>query len=166
MSEEKITIHIKYRDLEQTFVGNVDDVWVSVNRFFSQVIPSFDVARKVTLTVDLQKLIQDVERVIAIAPEGPALLVSKQKLTDSETIQLYLLAAHIGYRLGHLNRDSFSKEELQTRLAKSPKITSTRLGELCREGMATKTGEGHYKITTIGIKCLQEETLLKIREKI
>lgn len=166
MSEEKITVHVKYRDVEQTFVGNVDDVWVSVNRFFSQVIPSFDVARKVMLTVDLQKLIEDVDGVIAIAPEGPELLISKQKLTDSETIQLYLLAAHIGYRLGHLSRDSFSKEEIQTRLGKSSKITSTRLGELCREGMATKTGEGDYKISTIGIKRLQEETLLKIREKI
>lgn len=166
MGEEKITVHVKYRDVEQTFVGNVDDVWVSVNRFFSQVIPSFHVARKVMLTVDLQKLIEDVKGVIAIAPEGPELLISKQKLTDSETIQLYLLAAHIGYKLGHLNRDSFSKEELQTRLGKSSKITSTRLSELCREGMATKTGEGCYKITTIGIKRLQEETLPKIREKI
>lgn len=166
MSEEKITVHVKYRDVEQTFVGNVNDVWVSVNRFFSQVIPSFDVARKVMLTVDLQKLIEDVEGVIAIAPEGPELLISKQKLTDSETIQLHLLAAHIGYRLGHLSRGSFSKEELQTRLGKSSKITSTRLGELCREGMATKTGEGYYKITTIEIKRLQEETLPKIREKI
>ncbi len=166
MREEKITVHVKYRDVEQTFVGNVDDVWVSVNRFFSQVIPSFDVARKVTLTVDLQKLIQDVEGVIAIAPEGPELLISKQKFTDSETIQLCLLAAHMGYKLGHLSRDSLSKEELQTRLGKSSKITSTRLGELCREGMATKTGEGYYKITTIGIKRLREETLPKIREKI
>jgi len=166
LSEEKITVHVKYRDVEQTFVGNVDDVWVSVNRFFSQVVPSFDVARKVMLTVDLQKLIEDIKGVIAIAPEGPELLISKQKLTDSETIQLYLLAAHVGYRLGHLGRDSFSKEELQTRLGKSAKITSTRLGELCREGMATRNEEGYYKITTIGIKHLQEETLPKIRERI
>ncbi|UCE15549.1 MAG: hypothetical protein JSV12_06660 [Candidatus Bathyarchaeota archaeon] len=166
MSEEKITVQVKYRDVEQTFVGNVDDVWVSVNRFFTQMIPSFHVARKVMLTVDLQKLIENVEGVIAIAPEGPEILISKQKLTDSETIQLYLLAAHIGHKLGHLNGNSFSKEELQTRLGKSSKITSTRLSELCREGMATKTDEGDYKITTIGIKRLQEGILLKIREKI
>ena len=166
LSEDKITVHVKYRNVEQSFVGNVDDVWASVNRFFSQVIPSFNMARKVMLTVDLQKLIEDVEGVIAIAPEGPELLISKQNLTDSETIQLYLLAVHIGHRLGHLSRDSFSKEELQTRLGKSSKITSTRLGELCREGMATKTEEGNYKITTIGLKRLQEETILKIREEI
>ncbi|RLI44279.1 hypothetical protein DRO69_07730 [Candidatus Bathyarchaeota archaeon] len=166
MSEEKITVHIKYRDIEQTFVGNVNDVWIGVNKFFSQMIPSFNVAHKILLTADIQSLIEDSRDVIAIAPEGPELLISKQKLTDSEIIQLYLLAAYIGHKLGHLNRDAVSKEELQTRLGKSSKITSTRLGELCREGVATKTEEGDYKITTIGIKRLQEEVLPKIRERI
>lgn len=166
MSEEKITVHIKYRDVEQTFVGNVNDVWVGVNKFFSQMIPSFDVAQKVLLTADLPKLIEDFKDVVALAPEGPELLISKRRLTDSEIVQLYLLAAYMGYKLGYLSRDSMSKRELQTRLGKTSKITSTRLGELCREGMAIKTEEGNYKITTIGIKRLQEEALLKIREKI
>lgn len=162
MSEGKITVHIKYRDVEQTFVGNVNDVWVGVNKFFSQMIPSFDVAQKVLLTADLPKLIEDFKDVIALAPEGPELLISKRRLTDSEIIQLYLLAAYMGYKLGHLSKDSMSKKALQTRLGKTSKITSTRLGELCREGMAIKTEEGNYKITTIGIKRLQEEALPKI----
>jgi len=166
LSEGKITVHIKYRDVEQTFIGNVNDVWVGVNKFFSQMIPSFDVAHKVLLTADLPKLIGDFKDVIALAPEGPELLISKRRLTDSEIIQLYLLAAYMGYKLGHLSKDSMSKKALQTRLGKTSKITSTRLGELCREGMAIKTEEGNYKITTIGIKRLQEEALPKIREKI
>jgi len=166
LSEGKITVHIKYRDVEQTFVGNVNDVWVGVNKFFSQMIPSFDVAQKVLLTADLPKLIEDFKDVIALTPEGQELLISKRRLTDSEIIQLYLLAAYMGHKLGHLSRDSMSKKELQTRLGKTSKITSTRLGELCREGMAIKTEEDNYKITTIGIKRLQEEALPKIREKI
>jgi hypothetical protein len=166
LSEEKITVHIKYRDVEQTFIGNVNDVWAGVNKFFSQMIPSFDMAHKVLLTADLQKLIEDFKDVIALAPEGPELLISKRRLTDSEIIQLYLLAAYMGHKLGHLSKDSMSKKELQTRLGKSSKITSTRLGELCREGLAIKTEEDSYKITTIGIKRFQEEALPKIREKI
>lgn len=164
--EGEVTVHVRYGGVEQTFTGSVNDVWISVNRFFSDVIPAFDIARKVTLTVDLAKLVEDFKDVIAIAPEGPEVLIPKERLTDSETLQLYLLAAYVGYRLGHLSSDSVSKEELQTRLGKSSKITSTRLGELCREGMTTKTEEDDYKITTIGIKRLQEETLPKIREKI
>jgi hypothetical protein len=166
LSKETITVHIKYQDVEQTFTGNVNDVWISINRFFSEMIPALEVARKVVLTVDLEKLIDDCKNIVAVAPEGPSLLVSKQKLTDSETLALHLLAAYIGNKLGLLNRDTLSKEELQARLGKSAKITSTRLGELCREGLATKTEEDNYKITTIGIKSLQEEALPKIRERI
>jgi hypothetical protein len=166
LSEEKITVHIKYKDVEQTFVGNVNHVWVIVNNFFSQMIPSFDVAQKVLLIPDLPKLIEDFKNVIALANEGPELLISKRRLTDSEIIQLYLLAAYMGHKLGRLSRDAMSKKELQTRLGKTPKITSTRLGELCREGVAIKTEEDNYKITTIGIKRLQDELLPKIREKI
>jgi hypothetical protein len=166
LSEEKITVHIKYKDVEQTFVGNVNYVWVIVNNFFSQMIPSFDVAQKVLLIPDLPKLIEDFKNVIALATEGPELLIPKRRLTDTEIIQLYLLAAYMGHKLGRLSRDAISKKELQTRLGKTSKITSTRLGELCREGVAIKTEEDNYKITTIGIKRLQDELLPKIREKI
>ncbi len=152
--------------MEQTFTGNVNDVWVSVNRFFSEMIPAFEVARKAILTVDLEKLVDDCKNIIAVIPEGPRLLVSKQKLTDNETLALHLLAAYVGHKLGLLDKNSLSKEELQAGLGKSAKITGTRLGELYREGLAAKTEEDHYKITTIGVKSLQEEVLPKIRAKI
>jgi len=163
---EEITVFIKYRDVEQTFTGNVNDVWVSVNRFFSEMIPAFDIARKVTLTVDIAKLVEDFKDVIAIAPEGPELLIPKEKLTDNETLQLYLLATYVGYRLGKLTREIMTKEELAAKLRKNMKIIGTRLGELVKEGMVTKTEEGNYKITTIGIKRLQDETLPKFRAKL
>ena len=155
---ERITVHVKYGEIEQTFTGNVNDVWVSVNKFFGELVPAFDVARKVTLTVDLARLIEDFKDVVAIAPEGPEVLISKEKLTDSETLQLYLLAAYMGYRLGKLTRETMTKEELMAKLGKNMKITTTRLGELIKQGMITKTEEANYKITTIGIVQLQKET--------
>ena len=167
MSEDKkITVNVKYRDVEQTFSGNVNDVWVSVNRFFSEMIPALGVARKVVLTADFQGIIEDCKDVVAVAPEGAALLIPKAKLTDSETLSLHLLATYIGYKLGLLNSDAVSKEELRVRLGKSGKITSTRIGELIREGWVTKTGDDNYKITTIGIKNLQRDVLPRIRAKI
>lgn len=164
-AERVVWVHVKYGGVEQTFTGNVNDVWISVNRFFSETVPAFDVARKVTLTVDLAKLIEDFKDVIAIAPEGPELLISKERLTDSETLQLYLLAAYMGYRLGKLTRETMTKEELAAKLGKNMKITTTRLGELVKQGMVTKTEEGNYKTTTISIKRLVEEALPKIRTK-
>ena len=65
MSQDTVTVHIKFRDVEQTFTGDVEQVWASINRFFSEFIPSFELARKITLTIDLQRLIEDVEGIIA-----------------------------------------------------------------------------------------------------
>jgi len=161
LSKDTITVHVKYRGMEQTFTGNLNDVWISVNRFFSEMIPAFELARKVTLTVDLAKVVEDFKDVIAIAPEGPELLIPKEKLTDSETLQLYLLAAYMGYQLGKLTQETMTKEELATKLGKNMKITSTRLGELVKEGMVTKTEEGNYKITTKAIIQLQKRNTTK-----
>lgn len=166
MSEDRLTLNIKYKGIEQTFTGNVNDVWISMNKFFSEMVPALEVARKVVLTANFQSLIEDCKDIIAVAPEGAALLVPKAKLTDSETLSLHLLATYIGYKLGLLDSDAVSKEELQVRLGKSGKITSTRLGELCREGWATKTSDDSYEITTIGIKNLQRDVLPRIRAKL
>jgi predicted transcriptional regulator len=164
LNKETVTVHIKYLETEQTFTGDVNHVWVSVNRFFSEMIPALQIVKKALLTVDLENLIEDCKNIIAVAPEGPVLLVSRQKLTDSETLTLHLLATYIGNKLG-LSKIFLTKEELQAGLGKNAKITSTRLGELCREGLATKTDEGNYRITTLGIKRFQE-ALPQIREKL
>jgi len=156
----QVTVHVKYGDVEKTFTGSVNDVWVSVNKFFSEMIPAFDIARKVTLTVDLAKLIEDFKDAVAIAPEGPEVLIPKEKLTDSEFLQYYLLAAYVCYRLGKRSTDAMSKEELQAKLGKNTKITATRLGELVKQGNVVKTDDGNYRISTVGVKKLQEEVEL------
>jgi hypothetical protein len=164
LTDEEIKVHIKYKDIEQTFTGETNQVWSSINRFFTEMIPAIQTIKNAILTVDLETLIKDCKNVIALAQEGPVILVSKQRLTDTETIMLYLLAAYIANKLGQ-SKDCVSKEELQSGLGKSAKITSTRLGELIREGQATKTEEGNYKITTLGIKRFQE-VLPEIKEKL
>ena len=165
MTKETVTVHIKYQETEQTFTGDANQVWISINRFFTEMLPALQTVKKALLTVDLESLIEDCKNIIAVAPEGPVLLVPKQKLTDSETLTLNLLAAYIGNKFGQ-TKDVLSKEELQAGLGKSAKITSTRVGELIREGLATKIEEGKYKITMLGLKRFQEEALPEIREKL
>ena len=164
MTEETVSVHIKYQETEQTFTGDANQVWISINRFFNEMIPALQTVKKVLLTVELESLIEDYKNIIAVAPEGPVLLVSKQKLTDNETLTLHLLATYISNKLGQ-PKDYLTKDELQTGLGKNAKITSTRLGELTREGLATKTQEGNYKITTLGIKLFQK-VLPEIQKKL
>jgi len=156
-AEDTVTVHVKYGQVEQTFTGNANAVWVSLNKFFSEMIPTYTIARKMTLTIDLSDLIEEAKGAIAIAPEGPEVLVPKEKLTDSEALQFYLLGAYLAFRLGKLTTDAMTKEELQAKLGKSSKITGTRLGELVKEGSVMKTDEDGYRLTTVAVKRLQGE---------
>ncbi len=164
--EDRITAQIKYKDVEKTFSGGVNDVWISINKFFSEFIPAFEVSRKLVLTVDLQKLVKDCEGVVGFAEEGAYLLVSSDRLTDVETLVLLLLASYVGYKLGVMESDAVSREELQAKLGKSSKIVSTRLGELVKREIATRTNDGEYKITTFGIIQVQKDFLPRIKAKI
>ena len=56
-----ITIQIKYGNIEKTFTGDPEQVWLAVNKFFSEFLPSFEIAQKLTLNVDLQKLAKECE---------------------------------------------------------------------------------------------------------
>ena len=161
-----IRVQIKYKDVEKTFTGNIDEVWLSINKLFRDFIPTLEIANRLMLKVDLQKLTEDCAGIIAFSKEGPALLVPRSKLTDNEALGLWLLANYVGCQLGILESDAVLKEELQMRLGKDAKITSTRLGELLKNEICAKTTDEKYRITTFGIVQIQKETLPKIKAKV
>lgn len=76
-----ITIHIKYENLEKTFTGKPEDIWLSISKFFSEFLPTFETIKRITLSIDLQKLLKDLENIVAFSQEGPNILIPK-KQTD------------------------------------------------------------------------------------
>jgi len=162
----KLTVNVKFGDVEQIFTGSVEDVWLCLNRFFGEFVPSFDIAKRLVLSVDLQSLVKDCEGLVAFSKEGANVLVSKDKLTDNETLMLWLLAGHVGHDLGLLASDCVSKEELQAKLGKSGKIVSTRLGELVKMDMVAKLADDKYRITIFGVVQMQKDIIPKIKAKV
>ena len=163
--QDNVTVRIKYRDLEKEFSGTIEDAWLSLSKFFSEFLPSFEIAKKLLLNVDNQQLAKDCEGLIAFSKEGSNLLVPGTKLTDNETLLMWLLASHLGHKLGILVVDTLTKEELRLKLGKSGKITSTRLGELVKNSSVTKTENEKFKITTFGVSLMQKEILPRIKSK-
>jgi DNA-binding HxlR family transcriptional regulator len=161
---EKVSVHVKFGDVEQTFVGTAEDVWFLVNKFFSEMMPDLEILSNIVLTVDLQRLMEDCRDIVAITPEGIAVLVPKEQLTDNEALLLHLLAGYIAQKSGLTETGVLSKEALRNGLSKSSKIISTRLGELTRKGQVVKMNND-YKISTIGIKTLQNELLPRLKAK-
>jgi hypothetical protein len=162
----QIEVHVKYKDIDKTFTAtSAEQAWLMLDRFFHEVIPSYEIASKLWLDVDVAALVKDLEGIVAFSPEGSNLMLSKSKLTDNETLMLWLLASYIGCKLGKLASDSLTKEELQAKLGKSGKITSTRLGELVKNDMVVKTEADSYRITTFAVVQLQKDILPKIKAK-
>lgn len=162
---EKVAVRLKYKNVEKTFSAFPEEAWFLMSKFFNEFLPSFEVAKKLLLSVDLHQLAKDCEGLIALSHEGSNLLVSKNKLTDNETLLLWLLADYLGYKLGMKANYAISKEKLQAKIGKSGKITSTRLGELVKSDMVSKTSDDKFKITTYGVVQMQKSILSKIRTK-
>jgi hypothetical protein len=163
---EKIHVQIKYKDIEQKFCAEPQEAWLLLNQFFKDIIPSFEIAQKLWLNVDAAQLAKDLNGIVAFSSDGPSLLAPKNKLTDNEILSVWLAAYYLGYKLGLVNSDSLSKDELQFKLCKSGKITSTRLGELVKNDFAAKTADERFRITTFGVVQAQREVLPRIKSKI
>jgi hypothetical protein len=164
-TQAKVEVHIKYKGVEKTFSGIPEDTWLLLSKFFNEFLPSFEIANKLMLSVDVQRLAEDCEGLIAFSQEGANLLVPKSKLTDNETLLMWLLASYLGNKLGMMESDALSKEELQAKLGKSGKITSTRLGELLKSDVVAKTTDEKFKITTFGVAQMEKDVLPKIKAK-
>lgn len=162
---DNLTAQVRFKGVEKTFSGTPEQVWLLLSKFFGDFLPTFETAKKLLLSVDVQRLAKDCEGVIAFSKEGPNFMVDREKLTDNETLTLWLLANYVGFQLGATKKETVSKEELQIKLGKNPKIASTRLGELVKNETATKTANEEYRITTMGIVQMQKEILPKIKAK-
>ena len=167
MSEktEKVQVHLKYKELDQQFSAQPKEAWVLINQFFKDVIPSFEMAQKLWISIDVQQLAKNLEGIAAYSSDGATLLVPKNKLTDNDALSLWLAAYYLGAKLGMVNTDILSKNDLQTKLGKSGKIISTRLGELAKNGSVQKTTDEKFRITTMGIIQVQKEVIPKIKSK-
>jgi len=162
---EKIHVQIKYKDIEQQFSADPQEAWFLLNQFFKEFIPSFEIAQKIWLNVDVQQLAKDLNGIAAFSGDGASLLVPKNKLTDNEALLVWLAAYYLGHKLGLINCDSLSKDELQSKLGKSGKITSTRLGELVKTEMVAKDADDRFRVTTFGVTQTQKDVIPKIRAK-
>jgi len=163
---EKVQIHLKFKEIEQKFSAQPEEAWLLINQFFKEFVPSFEIAQKLWLSIDVEQLAKDLEGMAVFSNDGVSLLVPKNKLTDNEALTLWLTAYYLGNKLGMVNVDVLSKDELQLKLGKSGKITSTRLGELSKSGFVLKTSDEKFGMTTFGVFQAQKEIIPKIKLKI
>jgi len=162
---EKITVKIRYKEVEQQFSAEPQEAWLLVIQFFKDLVPFFDIAQKLSLNIDVVQLASDLKGIVAFSGDGASLQVPKKNLTDNEALLLWLTAYFLGYKLGLVQSDAVSKEELQAKIGKSGKITSTRLGELVKNDFVAKVSDEKFRIKTFGVVEVEKEVIPRIKSK-
>ncbi len=162
---EKVIIKIKYKHIEKTITASPEETWRFLRGFFKEFIPSYKIAEKLTINVNIQKIAKECEGLIVYLSDQPIILKPNKKLTDTETILLWLLAYYLGNEINIIESKSISTDFFQSKLKKSRKIIITRLNELAKNNMIKKISASDYALTYLGISLMQKEILSKIKLK-
>ena len=114
------------------------------------------------LTVDESIIIEHVldrlSKLIGITKTGKVIFkISRDALTTKNQIALYAIGKYMAKQAGYIESDQISIEELSRELGISPKIASTRAGELRREGRLISLERGMYRINPILIESIISE---------
>lgn len=159
MSEEKMKVHLKIDNFETELEGSPEEVALEVNRLASQLVPTFNLARKVYLSYSLSDLMNKFSDYVRITPEGPRVLASKP-LSDKILIALQLVAVKIAAESGKLSSSRSTLQELERTTGLNPKSISSRLSELVKAGLVERVvvDDGtFYFINTMGIDWLARQ---------
>jgi len=161
--EEKLEVSVKYGQLESHFTGTVGDVLRGMIGFLSRVCPTYDLASRLVMAVDVKKLIEGLEGIIAITEEGLVSTIPSDLLSDKEAIRLQLIKAYLGYRLARQDKETMSLGDIITETRGKSGAVAGRLSEMAGNGLVVRVGKGEYRITTLGIKDFCDTVLPKIK---
>ncbi|MEM1517558.1 MAG: winged helix-turn-helix transcriptional regulator [Nitrososphaerota archaeon] len=160
---DKMRLSLQYGDLKADFEGTPEEVTKLLIRFLEQNIPTYSIARRITLTVDLESLVDAVETYIGYSKDdGFFLKPGFQQLPSSDQILLLLAKRYLENIWGITQTPAMSMREISEKLGLKEGTSSSRLTELIRKGMVRRLERGDYTITTLG---LQELMKLKKQEK-
>ncbi|MBS7642740.1 MAG: winged helix-turn-helix transcriptional regulator [Candidatus Bathyarchaeia archaeon] len=163
---DEIEVIVRKGDLHIEFRGSTDSVIRSLLKFISEIHPTWFLASKLALKLDLVEVFEKASGVIAVGPEGPMIVVDRGKLTDVELIWLSLAKAWIAYHIGLTEDYTVTSRDIQRETGIKPGTISARLSELSSQGYLDKPRRGVYKLTSLGVKRLIEDIIPEIKGKI
>ena len=161
--ESKVEVLVRYRDMEVKFNGTPDEVTRAFLQFMEKMLPSLELVSTLVLTVDLEKLLHELQGIIAVTDEGIILTIARESIGEREAILLHLVKASVGFQLSKLEGDSLSIADILTLTGGKPSTTAARLSELVDLGWVERVGRGEYRITTFGVRSFEESVLPRLK---
>jgi len=160
----KLIVRLEYGDMKAEYEGAPDEVFKGVVDFVKKLHPSVELLSKFTLSVDLRKLIEEIEEVVAIQPSGPVIL-SGADMTIEQAISLLLAGAYAGNQVKLIDKDSLTLDSLMKLTGKTEGALTGTLSRMKDKQVVEKLQEGGYRITLLGIKYVLENVVPNLKSK-
>ena len=164
--ESSLEVVVKYKNVETKFTGKPDNVINALIKYVSQVLPGYELVSGLTLTVDMENLLNSIKGLIAFTPEGIVVTIPRDKLGgERDIILIQLVKSYVGFKTGRTEKDSLTMGELLTLTGGKSGTVGARLSELTSLGWVERVGRGEYRITTLGVKAFQDEIVPKLKQE-
>lgn len=149
MEKERIRVTIKTQESEVEFEGEYEEVWMSVNKYFSQLYPPLQIVRKLIGAVDIEDLMNKLSEKIEIKEDRINVLAG---VDAKKKILLCLAGAYVGTKIGIFSKEFLTPKEIANYTGIDERITRARLSELRKEGLVIRKEDGLYGFTPASIK--------------
>ncbi|HYB92631.1 MAG TPA: ArsR family transcriptional regulator [archaeon] len=159
--QPKVRVHVEFGELKADVEGTADEVFKEIVKLLNQAFPTFEAVSRLVYTTDISKLIENLNGILVIAPEGP-LLSSRLELPADEAMGLCLVGSYVGEKIGKLAKNSLTVDELARFTGKAVKTVINQLAWMVDDGLIERIGKGEYRITNLGIKNVCDVILPRI----
>ena len=160
---EKVYVHIRCGELSAEFEGPISDVFRAIVDFFNRIQPIYKLVSRIVYTPDVVGLLERLEGLVTMTPEGR--IIVTQEAAASEAICICLASAYVASKVGILDRDHLTVKEISEATGKAPKTIRNELPNIVRRGLAERAGRGSYRITTLGLKEVEEAIIPRLKAK-
>ncbi|WP_415281902.1 hypothetical protein [Candidatus Nitrososphaera sp. FF02] len=162
---ENVSVSVTVGDVKVQFSGTAESVMASVFNFLSKQVPAMDLAKRISLSYEVNELVSKYAHLVKITPEGPRIIPdSDVRLSDKDMVALELVVARIAKDTGKTQDDAMQVSEIQSATALNPKSISSRISEMVKVGHVARDEKepGKYRITTAGIHWLNSTVEKKV----
>ncbi|MCS7125722.1 MAG: hypothetical protein NZ929_02270 [Aigarchaeota archaeon] len=153
MGGAKIKVIIKTAESEVEFEGEYQDVWISINKYLSEIYPSLEVVKKLVGAVDVKELAEKLVGKVELKENRINITAA---VDAKKKIILCLAGAYVGKILGIFDKDFLTPKEIANYTGLDEKIVRARLSELRRDGLTIRKEDGLYGFTSASLKEIVE----------
>ena len=150
----QVKIHIDVGEMHYEGAGPVEEIVPQIMQFLVQVVPAYDVARKLIYLPDLAGLADKVSEFGRMTSTGQ-LLLTRIDLPAEKAVAVLLFMAQLANKMGKRTSDSLSIEEISIGVGRAPKTIRNVLVQIQRFGLIDRADRGRYRITSKGLMELE-----------